>query len=150
MGTQNQNTTNKGTLQHVLKGARVLLGIIGVLSLIVTIVSLTGYMTDLLIFLNIRVEFGPNQEFLTTLTAALLTVISLFFAFSPAIDRFFNVMERKEIKLSKDEEKSGVSLEFIFFISIAIVLTIIAILLGIGELVVEAELPLLGRFTELS
>lgn len=153
MGTQNQqatektmNKTNKTILKNVLKGVRVLFGIIGLLSLVVTIVTLTGKMTDVLLYLNIRVNFGSTQEFYTTLTSALLAVITLFFAFSPAIDRFFNVIERKEIRLS--EEKEGISLEFIFFFSIAIVLTVIGIMLGLGKLVVEAELPLLGRFTE--
>jgi len=155
MGTQNpqapekatdKKVTDKAVLKNVLKGVRVILGIIGVLSVIVAIVSIAGKMTDLLLLLNIRVKYGRTQEFYTTLTSALLAVISLFFAFTPAIDRFFNIIERKEIRLS--EEKEGISLEFIFFFSIAIVLTVIGIMLGLGELVVEAELPLLGRFTE--
>lgn len=149
MGTQNKKTNDRAALTNALKITRFVFAIIGILSFAVTIVTLIGKMPDLINFLNLKIKFTDNVEFLTTLVSSILGVLLLFFAFSPAIDRFFNVIERKEIKLTGDESKSGVSLEFLFFISIAIVLTIIAILLGMGYLVVEVELPLLGKFTEL-
>lgn len=148
MGTQNQKTNDSTALKNALKITRFVFAIIGILSFAITIVTLIGKMPDLINFLNLKVTFNDNTQFLTTLISSIVGVLLLFFAFSPAIDRFFNVIERKEIKVTGDESKSGVSLDFLFFISIAIVLTIIAVLLGVGYLVVEVELPLIGKHTK--
>jgi preprotein translocase SecE subunit len=141
----NVTTTKNNPTWKIIK---YVLGVLGILSIVIAILTVTGLLVDVLIFLKYTGTFDSKNEITVALITSIIGILFLFIAFSKPIDRFFSVIERKELRLSSDDKKSGISIELIFFLTIAAVLVVLAILLGIDYLTVENELPLLGKFTE--
>lgn len=139
---------NKSTKESVWKVTRVVLAVLGTLSLVLSLLTIFGLLENVLTYIKFKGTYGDKEQLLVAVSSSIVGILFLFIAFSPHIDRFFSIMERKELKLSRDEKKGGLSLELIFFLTIAIVLIVIALLLGINYLTVQVELPLLGKFTE--
>lgn len=142
-----------GSKNNTWQIVKIVLGVFGFLSVILAVLILTNIfsfnnvMYDLLISLNYKGAFGKSQQVTTALVLAIFGILFLFIAFSRQLDKFFSVLEKKELKLSRDEKKSGVGIELLFFLTIAIVLTILVILLSMNLLIVENNLPLLGAYT---
>jgi preprotein translocase SecE subunit len=132
---------------QVFKIVKVILGVLGFIGVIIAILTVTNVLDTILVGMD-RAELTDNQKLATSLSASILGILFLFIAFSEQIDKFFTVMERKEIKVSK-KKGNGVSVELIFFLFIAIILTVLAVLLGIDFLTIRTELPLLGKYTDL-
>jgi preprotein translocase SecE subunit len=130
------------------KAMKYILGTLGILSIVIAILTVSNVMYDILPKVGYKGTFGDKQKVIISLSSSILGILLLFIAFSKQIDRFFNVLERKELKLSRDEAKSGLSIEMLFFLTIAGILTILAVLLGIDKLGVETELPLIGKYSE--
>lgn len=127
---------NKTTNPKVGRIVKIALGILGFLGIAMAILTVANVF-----------EFGVSTKITVSLISAIIGLICLFIAFSNQIDKFFNILETKEIKLSKDEKKSGIGIELIFFLTIAVVLIVIAVLLAMGYLAVENPLPLIGKHT---
>lgn len=126
---------------------KVILGTLGILLLVVAILTLTNVIETLLIKWEYPWAFTPTNKLTLSLTSSILSILFLFIAFANQIDKFFSFIEEKEIKVGKNKETKGVTLESIFFLIIAIVLMYFALTLGLGKLPI-GELPLLKGATD--
>lgn len=125
-----------------------ILGFLGIFGIVLAILTVTERLDIILVDLGFTFKFDEQAKLITSLTSSILGILFLFIAFSRQIDKFFNVIERKEIKLSTKKEDHGLSIELMFFLSIAVVLIVLAVLLGIDFLAIRTELPVLGGYTE--
>jgi preprotein translocase SecE subunit len=141
---QNRNEKKEKSLNII----KYVLGIVGVICILLAVLTVTDNIEGLLTRIRYTGTYDDRTKLVFSLTTSILGILLLFVAFSRQIDRFFGVIEKKELKLSKSEDEDGLSIELIFFLIIAIVLIVIAVLLGIGYLTIRTQLPILGKFTE--
>ncbi len=124
-------------------------GLLGFLGIIIAILTVTGGVEWFLFKVNYLGVYTDKTKLILSLSSSILGIFFLFVAFSKQIDKFFGFLETHTVtKPDKEEETKGITIELIFFLFIGIVLILLAILLGIGSLVLRTNLPLLGTATE--
>lgn len=123
---------------------RYILGIIGLLGIITSILTVTGVLGNLLVEFEYKGTFGGNDILIVSLTSAVVGILFLFIGLTPYIDKFFLWLEATNLKVNKKSPGEGVKLESIFFSFIAVILLTFAILLAMGILIIN---PILGTFT---
>lgn len=122
-------------------------GLLGFISILFTILLLTGAVEWFIIAADIKGSGAIVQNKLTyALVSSILGVLLLFIAFSKQIDSFFNFLETKEVKT--DKKAKGISVESIFFLVIGIILIVLVNLLAIGTLQLKQNIPILGNATK--
>lgn len=122
-------------------------GLLGFISILFTILLLTGAVEWFIIAADIKGGGAIVQNKLTyALVSSILGVLLLFIAFSKQIDSFFNFLETKEVKT--DKKAKGISVESIFFLVIGIILIVLVNLLAIGTLQLKQNIPILGNATK--
>ncbi|QVK18031.1 preprotein translocase subunit SecE [Mycoplasmatota bacterium] len=135
--------TRKETIYGIVKYVSGLLGFIGI---ILAIFTVTGAIEWFLIEIDYRGAFTNETKLILSLTSSILGIFFLFIAFSKQIDKFFSYLETHSV--NQTEEKKGITIESIFFITIAVILIVLALLLAIGTLALKTNLPLLGNATK--
>ncbi len=143
MSTQNENNSKK--LHGIIKYVAGLLGFIGVFLAIATISGLVDWY---LIKIEYTGGFSDQAKLILSLSSSILGIFFLFIAFSKQLDKFFGFLETHSIRTDKTGEKKGITIESAFFFLIAIILVVLAVLLTNGNLVLRANLPILGDATK--
>ncbi len=123
-------------------------GLLGFLGILLTIFTITDVVEWYLFKIEYTGAYTEQTKLILSLTSSILGIFFLFIAFSKQIDKFFTFLENRTIKTDKSKDTRGISIESIFFLFIAIILIVLAILLGIGSLVLKTDLPLLGGATK--
>ena len=123
---------------------RYVLGLLGFLGVLLAILTVTGVVDRYLTTINYG-ELDTTTTLIVVLLSSILGILFLFIAFTKEIDKFFTVLETKEIKLNKKDEHKGISIESVLFVIVAIILLVFAIMLAMGRLVLRTELPFIGE-----
>jgi len=132
--------------EKVMSIIRYTFGLLGLIALSVTILTLTNVIESILITTGYKGVWNANNKLIWALTSAITAILFLFISFSRYIDKFFLYLEKTEVRKKRDDK--GITLESIFFLFIAVLLISFAIMLAMELLTVRTDIfAFLGEST---